>query len=230
MTPAQALQLFDAALAADHPSVVAARLDHRMLDEAAQTGGVPPLFSTLVRPRRRLVDNTTTTTSVLAQRLSGLDPEAQHDLLLGVVCSHIAAVLGHPNPEEINPATAFQDLGFDSLSAVELRNRLKTATGLALPPTLIFDYPTPTAVARFFGGQLNGNGAKRRPSLLEEELKKVEDMVVAIGPSEKQRVAARLRALLGSITDGEHHLGKRIEAASTPQEVLQLIDSEFGES
>jgi acyl transferase domain-containing protein len=180
----------------------------------------------------RQVDDTgdaTQSKSALAQRLHGLAPNEQHELLVGLVCLQAAAVLGHPAPEDIDPDTAFQDLGFDSPTAVELRNRLKTATGLTLPPTLIFDHPTPTAVATLFGAQLNGIGAKG-VSPLEEELKKLEEIVVAIGTGEKQRVADRLRALLGTITDSEDHLGKRIQAASTPDEIFQLIDSEFGES
>jgi polyketide synthase 1/15 len=232
LTPAQALALFDAALAIDHPTVAPARLDHTMLDDPALTAELPPLFSALIRPRRRIVDNdASTATSVLAQRLHRLDPQAQHDLLVDMVCTQAAAVLGHPSPADIDPAAAFQDLGFDSLTAVELRNRLKTATGLTLPPTLIFDHPTPTAVAGFCGAQLNGTGNGANDlSILEEELKKVEELVVAIGASEKQRVADRLRALLGTITDNEPRLGKRIQAATTPDEVFQLIDSEFGES
>jgi polyketide synthase 1/15 len=69
------------------------------------------------------------------------------------MCLHAAAVMGHPAPEEIDPETPFRDLGFDSLTAVELRNRVKTATGLTLSPTLIFDHPTPNAVAVYIGGQ-----------------------------------------------------------------------------
>ncbi len=64
---------------------------------------------------------------------------------------------------------------------------------------------------------------------VEEELKKVEEMVAAIAAGEKQRVADRLRALLGTITDNEDRLGKRLQAASTPDEIFRLIDSEFGE-
>ena len=63
-------------------------------------------------------------------------------------------MLGHPDAEDIDPDQAFQDLGFDSLSAVELRNRLKTATGLALSPTLIFDYPTPNTLADQLGNHI----------------------------------------------------------------------------
>ena len=155
MTAGQAVELFDAALIVDHPVVVAARLDHNALANPALSEALPPLFSTLVRrPRRRLVEDTVDAAqsmSVLAQRLGGLSADEQHDLLVGLVCIQAAAVLGHPGPDDVDPQRAFQDLGFDSLSAIELRNRLKTATGLALPPTLVFDYPTPTALAGHLG-------------------------------------------------------------------------------
>jgi acyl transferase domain-containing protein/acyl-coenzyme A synthetase/AMP-(fatty) acid ligase/NADPH:quinone reductase-like Zn-dependent oxidoreductase/acyl carrier protein len=165
MNPEQALKLFDAALAIDHPVAMATRLDRAALNAQATSGGLPALFGGLARrPRRRLIDDTVDAAqsmSVLAQRLHGLAPDRQHDLLVGMVCLQAAAVLGHPAPEDIDPNTPFQDLGFDSLSAVELRNRLKTATGLTLPPTLIFDHPSPTAAADYIGasilrGQLAG--------------------------------------------------------------------------
>ncbi|WP_193697820.1 acyl carrier protein, partial [Mycobacterium tuberculosis] len=65
--------------------------------------------------------------------------------------------LGRPSAEDVDPDTEFGDLGFDSLTAVELRNRLKTATGLTLPPTVIFDHPTPTAVAEYVAQQMSGS-------------------------------------------------------------------------
>ncbi|ETB33934.1 beta-ketoacyl synthase, partial [Mycobacterium avium subsp. hominissuis 10-5606] len=77
-------------------------------------------------------------------------------MLLELVRSHIATVLGSPTAEAIDPDKAFQELGFDSLTAVEMRNRLKTATGLALSPTLIFDYPTPNALAGYIRTELAG--------------------------------------------------------------------------
>jgi acyl carrier protein len=88
--------------------------------------------------------------------LHGLTLDEQHNLLVKLVQSHAAVVLGHPDPEDIDPGRTFQDLGFDSLTAVELRNRLKTATGLALPPTLIFDYPTPTTLAHHLAQLFTG--------------------------------------------------------------------------
>jgi len=159
MTPEQALELFDTALIVDHPTVVAARLDQGALRDPAFSAGLPPLFNGLIRqPTRRLVDNTAAESkSALVQRLHGLTPTQQHDLLTELVCTQIAIVLGHPSSEDINPQRAFQDLGFDSLTAIELRNRLKTATGLTLSPTLVFDHPTPTQLAEHLGGQISGS-------------------------------------------------------------------------
>ena len=169
MNPGQALELFDAALTIDHPVAVAARLNRAALDAQALSGGLPALFSGLARrPRRRLIDDTVDAAqskSTLAQRLHGLAPNEQHELLVGMACLQAAAVLGHPAPEDIDPDTAFQDLGFDSLTAVELRNRLKTATGLTLPPTLTFDHPTPTALATHLAGLLTDTAAPAVPAV-----------------------------------------------------------------
>ena len=92
----------------------------------------------------------------LVERLTALPPSDQSRQLEELVCAHAAAVLGHTGGADIDPARAFQDLGFESLTGVELRNRLKAETGLALSRTLIFDYPTPTALADYLGQQLFG--------------------------------------------------------------------------
>ncbi|MGO9151585.1 fatty-acid--AMP ligase, partial [Mycobacterium sp.] len=93
-----------------------------------------------------------------AQRLRTLRQQ-QHDLLVGVVCSQVATVLGHPSPHDIDPDCPLQDLGFDSVKATELLDRLKTETELALPPTLAFDYPTPDELATHLGQLLSGSVA-----------------------------------------------------------------------
>lgn len=83
----------------------------------------------------------------LRERLGGLEPKEQRRHLVELVCSHAAIVLAHPSGHALDPQRAFQDFGFDSMTGVELRNRLKADTGLVLSRTLIFDYPTATALA-----------------------------------------------------------------------------------
>ena len=90
----------------------------------------------------------------LAEQLQALSPEEQHRRLVELVCLHAAAVLGHSGSHDIDPERAFQDLGFESLTGVELRNRVRTDTGLVLSRTLIFDYPTPTVLADHLRQQL----------------------------------------------------------------------------
>jgi acyl transferase domain-containing protein/acyl carrier protein len=85
--------------------------------------------------------------ALLAQ-LSGLTPELRLSAVLDVVCAEVSAVLGYARTERVVPDQAFRDLGFDSVTAVELRNRLNRATGLRVSPTAIFDHPTADALAR----------------------------------------------------------------------------------
>jgi polyketide synthase 7 len=150
LSTAQAMELFDAALLADRALVVAARQDRAGL-AADINGALPPILSQLAaRLHRRVVDDagaTSASTSGLTGRLQGLTAEQRLSELVDLVCSSAATVLGRSNKSDIDADLAFQSLGFDSLTAVELRNRLKTATGLTLSPTLIFDYPTPAALA-----------------------------------------------------------------------------------
>ncbi len=160
MSNEHATALFDRALLSEHPAVIAARWHWALLADPAHSAQLPPLLSTLVRrPVRRVADNDRSAgESVLAARLRGLTPTQQQELLIEAVCAHAAVVLGHPDPQDLNADNAFGDLGFDSLTAVELRNRLKTATGLPLSPTLIFDYPTPTALAKHLLASINPEG------------------------------------------------------------------------
>jgi polyketide synthase 1/15 len=162
MSAAQALEMFDTALVLNRPVVVTARFDRAALDARAMGGDLPALFAGLARRQRRRpaeeVVDATESRLALTERLRALDPDDQHRLLVETVCSHAAAVMGHPAPEEIDPETPFRDLGFDSLTAVELRNHVKSVTGLTLSHTLIFDHPTPAAVAVYLGGQFAGSG------------------------------------------------------------------------
>jgi polyketide synthase 12 len=154
----EALSLFDAAAIVDEPFLVPARIDRGALRTKSTAGTLPPMFIELISGsgRRRVEDSLAAaqSRSALAQRLADLSADDQHAMLLDLVRSHMATVLGLPTVESIAPDMAFAELGFDSLTAVELRNRLKAATGLALSPTLIFDYPNPNALAGYIHGEI----------------------------------------------------------------------------
>ncbi|MDA3647918.1 SDR family NAD(P)-dependent oxidoreductase [Saccharopolyspora indica] len=143
MTAELGLALFDAAIGVDDAFLVPTKLDFAALRGQARAGDLPALFRGLVRvPARR----TAAGTSSLATEIAGRTAAAQRELVLDLVRGNAASVLGHSDVDAVGAGRAFRELGFDSLTAVELRNRLQTATGLTLPATLVFDHPTPDAV------------------------------------------------------------------------------------
>ncbi|MFF1798606.1 beta-ketoacyl reductase, partial [Kitasatospora sp. NPDC058263] len=155
LTPAEGLALFDAALHADRALVVPIKLDLRAARaDAASGGAVQPLMRGLVRAGRQAVRAAAAQRSGggLADRLAGLSATEQEALLLDLVRGQVATVLGHAGADSVKAEKAFKDAGFDSLTSVELRNRVREATGLNLPTTVVFDYPTPLALARHLHG------------------------------------------------------------------------------
>ncbi|WP_035284049.1 type I polyketide synthase, partial [Actinokineospora spheciospongiae] len=156
----EGLALFDAALAADRALLVPVKLDLAAV-RAAAADAVPALLRGLVRPTRRAASTTADGTATLA-RLAGLSAAERLDALLELVREHVAGVLGHASADAVSPELAFKDLGFDSLTAVELRNQLGAALGLRLPTTLVFDYPSPAALAAHLRDQLGGAPAPAR--------------------------------------------------------------------
>ncbi|WP_307961465.1 polyketide synthase [Salinispora arenicola] len=157
MTQAEGMGLFDAALGAEQALLVPAKLDLRGVRADAATGGaVPHMLRGLVRAGRRQARSGGTggKRGRLAERLAGLTPADQLSLLLDMVRSQVAAVLGHADAGAVRADAAFMDAGFDSLTSVELRNRLREATGLKLPATLVFDHPNPQALARHLRDEL----------------------------------------------------------------------------
>ncbi|MFI2214646.1 type I polyketide synthase [Streptomyces sp. NPDC020141] len=158
LSAADGMLLLDAALAADRPVLVPARLDLAALRTA--DGQVAPVFRALLGPGGRRAARTRADGGApLAERLSRLTAPERDRALLDLVRTHVASVLGHASAERIEPDRAFKDLGFDSLTAVELRNRLNAATGLRLATTLVFDHPTPTALVRLLHAELLGDDA-----------------------------------------------------------------------
>ncbi|MGW2367203.1 type I polyketide synthase, partial [Streptomyces sp. NPDC001667] len=163
LSPEEGLTLFDTACAAYAPVVVPMRLDTA---QARRGEEVPHVLRDLVRPTGRRAADTVRDAgdAQLRERLAGASAADGERMALDLVRRCVAAVLGHAGPEAVEPGRAFNDFGFDSLTAVELRNRLATPTGLRLPSTLVFDYPTPTALAQYLHGELTGRSEAVRPA------------------------------------------------------------------
>ncbi len=224
----QGLELYDAACALEEPLLLPVRLDVATLRRQARAGLLSPLLRGLVRvPTPRAADS-----GSLARRLAEA-PEAEHEgIVLELVCAETAAVLGHANARAIDPQRTFQDLGFDSLTAVELRNRLNTITGLRLDATLIFDYPRPAQVAGHILEQAGRSGASPE-SLVDGDIDRLQARLATMvqGESERKRVTSRLQALLDELrrapgsADGTA-VAERIHSASA-EEVLDFIDREL---
>src|SRR5262249_20136903 len=151
------LTLFDIALASTDAFLVPARICTAAI--GAGTEALPYLLRDVVRaaPRRALAPSAGARSS-LEQRLASLSETAQDRALLDLVCTEGSTVLGLAAPHALDPIRPLQELGLDSLMALELRNRLGATTGLRLPATLLFDHPTPAALAQRLRAELLGHG------------------------------------------------------------------------
>ncbi|WP_432215350.1 type I polyketide synthase [Streptomyces lydicus] len=154
------LALLDAACATEEPHLLPLRLDLGALRAAADgPGDVPAMLRGLLPKtlRRAAADAPDAEpTRSFAQRLRALPEDERHEAGLRLVREQTAEILGYAGPEEVPAERAFNELGFDSLTALELRNRLTASTGLQLPATLVFDHPTPEALARHLTGEVTG--------------------------------------------------------------------------
>nr|WP_307822093.1 SDR family NAD(P)-dependent oxidoreductase [Streptomyces coffeae] len=141
------------AVAGGTASTVVVNVDWERFAPAFTIGRPSPLLADLAEAHAAVADRTTESDGAdedgaeLRRRLTGLDAAKQRELVRGLVVAQAATVLGHTSAGAVEPDRAFRELGFDSLTAVELRNRLTTASGLTLPATVVFDYPTPAALA-----------------------------------------------------------------------------------
>ena len=164
MSSADGLAHFDAALRQARSFVMPAQFDLATIRSHSAAGGLPPMFRGLIRAPRRTAESAATgePSSDLRDRLAAMSASDREHELLDIVRSNAAAVLGHDSGDAIGADQEFKELGFDSLGAVEFRNRLKSATGLKLPTTAVFEHPTPTALARYLAGALDTDGGRRR--------------------------------------------------------------------
>ncbi|WP_280389904.1 type I polyketide synthase [Nocardia wallacei] len=189
LTTAQALGLFDAAMRSSLPVTVPIRLD------TAAVTDPPPLLRGLVR-RRRAAATAAPEPADFAARLAGHTVEEQHRLLLELLARHVAAVLDHDPGRAFDGHRRFADLGFDSLTTVELRNQLRRSTGVTISPTAIFDYPTPAALAEHLRGRMDPPTAAAGNLVadLERDLDRVAES--DIPRADLERLAAKLAAAL----------------------------------
>ena len=204
------LELFDATFGTSEPSLVPVRLD--MSGLRADAHSVPAMLRGLVRSRRRVetVDDSWA-------RIVALPVAERERALLDLVCGTAAVVLGHERRDAIDPRKGFIELGFDSLTAIELRNKLDELTGRRLPATLIFDHPSAAALASFLG-----DGLGEAPSLVDTQLAALEAAVASSSLDERAQFVARLKALVATYSpqDGE------ISDASA-DELFALLDEEL---
>ncbi|WP_314254925.1 type I polyketide synthase, partial [Streptomyces kutzneri] len=162
LTADEGLALLDAGLASARAVLVPVRLDLAALRAGAGADDVPALLRGLVRRSATAGRRAAAAAGgggALAERLAAMDPAGRERFLLDLVRSHAAGVLGHDSSVSVAADRAFSDLGFDSLSALEFRNQLGSATGVRLPATLIFDHPTSLSVARLLADGLLGAAA-----------------------------------------------------------------------
>jgi NAD(P)-dependent dehydrogenase (short-subunit alcohol dehydrogenase family)/acyl carrier protein len=233
----QALALFDDAMLADRSVLVAARLHGGALPGDGAL--LPPILRELaVRPSRRVVADGGTAASMsgLRARMQGLSTEQRHRELVDLVCTNAAIVLGH-STADVNADNAFQDLGFDSLTAVELRNRIKTATGLTLSPTLIFDYPTPAVLAEHLDAQLASTTTDEpqdRMARFNDVARELQTLIDQPDwdPDDKRILSARIQTLLSTLSaphlDPHPDLYDNDINTATESQLFAILDEEVG--
>ncbi|WP_456340703.1 SDR family NAD(P)-dependent oxidoreductase [Streptomyces rochei] len=232
----QGLDLFDIARGSDETFLVLVGLAPGAMRGAAPED-LPPLFRSMVRSGRRTAAATDAAgaAAALGAELAGLDAADRVRRVTDLIREQAARVLGHASPKAVDVTREFRELGLDSLTALELRNHLSTATGLRLPATLVFDYPTPTALAEHFVSELTGDDTPQGPSLLAE-LDRLDALLAAAADDPDEITRAGLALRLGRMLDKVRgtapdptgpDVADDFESASA-DEVLAFIDNELG--
>ncbi|MFI5908317.1 type I polyketide synthase [Dactylosporangium sp. NPDC051541] len=230
MDPADAVAALVEAVEHDETDLVVARVDWARFGALYALGAHHRLLAGLPEARatgERGAAPAPTGATGATGRLLGLDAEARRRELVHLVRSHAAGTLGHADPEAVHASRPFRELGFDSLTAVDLRNKLTAATGLRLPVTVVFDHPTPVALARHLDAELV-------PESVEGPLAALDALAAARpdeqrDPAVRRQVAERLRSLLRRWEDaaGADGAADELDTASD-DEMFDLIDRELG--
>ena len=235
MDPALAIAALAQALDHEETSVAIADIDWERFASLFTMTRPSPLFAALpeAQPARPAAGPAAAGPAGLRQQLAAL-PRAERDrVLLDLIRGQAAAILGHASPEAVEDDRAFQDLGFDSLTAVEFRNRLSTATGLQLPVTLVFDHPTPTTLTQHLLAEILQEDEMTILSV-HAQLDTLEARLPMIAANDIERagVAVRLRSLLQKWTDtpsadGNGSAAEELESASD-DEIINFIHERLG--
>ncbi|MFJ2115913.1 phosphopantetheine-binding protein [Streptomyces sp. NPDC087850] len=235
LSSSEGLALLDTALGAEYPWLIPVGLDLGVI--RAQAGlGVAPLFRGLVRAplRRTHVDNAASSApDEFRKQLAVASAPDRERMVLDLVRDRTAVVLGFGGRDEVGVDSGFTSMGVDSLAGVDLRNRLSSATGLRLPTTLIFDYPTPAALARYLHTHLDDDQVDIRSVLAELDRLEATLAQMQAGDVGHMKIASRLQDLVGQwhgtggATSGEVVAETDLEEA-TADEIFSFIDDNFG--
>ncbi|GAA0738898.1 acyltransferase domain-containing protein [Dactylosporangium roseum] len=238
LEPGLAFAALHQVLQRDDPSVVIADVDWQRFVPLVTLARRTRLFDRIpaaaaTTQTESAGDDAATTTEALRRELAARPPAERYDVLLTLVRSHVATVLRYAGADEVDPRRPFTDLGFDSLTAVELRNRLRAATGLPLPSTLVFDRPRPEALAAWLLDEvLPADAGAAAPAL--GRLDELEAALAFLPPEEARRcgLVDRLQTLLWKYADASAGPDQAEDgtdlAGATADEMFTLLDRELG--
>jgi acyl transferase domain-containing protein/acyl carrier protein len=237
MEPELAIAALEQAIASEEVCLSIADIDWKRYALSYTSACSRPLIEDLAEVREILREGAVVSGDggpdrALVARLAGLSKSERERVVLQLVRAQTAGVMGLGTPEGIDAQLAFKELGFDSLMAVELRNKLRAATGLEFPSTVIFDYPTLTALSSYIAGHLGDEGEQANSSP-EAELGRLAQTIVSLSDNdERTRVTASLKSLLAKLEDPESSQGavavaEKIHSASD-EEIFGFIDETLG--
>ncbi|MEW2290438.1 type I polyketide synthase [Streptomyces sp. NPDC047841] len=237
-----ALALLDRALTLPHPVLTAAHLDPRSLREQAGSGTLPAVLHGLVpaRPARAAAGRDTRPApdgaETLSRRLAGADPAKRRGILLDAVRRGAAAALGHTGPDAVRADRGFLDMGFNSLTAVEFRNDLERLSGFRLGTTVMFDHPTPEALADHLlalSGSDDPAPASRALAPLDEFARSLPELTddEAVRASAVERLRGLLLALdrPAALRDAATPAADDLDDTDD-EDIFDLVDRELGAS